>query len=880
MAVLIPLLTSHVAWTRIGGTVLSLAAVFQAVLAGWQYVQRRRERARIERSFGADYYPSEKIDGALRYYVRPYCTSVDPSQEAEIRQVLSTREDLFAAVERFLDKQSPHRHIFLLADSGMGKTSFVINYYAYNLRKHRRRRLAVVPLATPNALDDISKIERKKDTVIFVDAFDEDPKAMRDHRARLDELMKACSAFNRVLITCRTQFFTSDEEIPKDTGVMIVAPRQLGEPAIYEFWKLYISPLTDEQIAAFLRKRFPLVMWFKRRRAFGLITKIPLLTVRPMLLTYLPDVMGAGLRIEYAFQLYEVMVEKWLQREKGWIDPTQLREFSDWLAIDLYTNRETRGAERLPPNELSKLLAKLSNAPDALVIKRRSLLNRDALGNVKFAHRSIMEYLFIRRFLSLPPEQRPHIGWTDMMKVFAIEMIQAHSVPEDTDRERQVLQMQSADLSAVEIRSDLSAICLDNAKLKKIIFAGASLAHCTFKRADLREANFSGCELTDVDFTGADLRGADLRSTTRNGVVMTGALTAGASISEKPQSESEASTKPGFSFRSASAAAIDLGTKNTRIYIAGEGIVIDEPSIIAINKLSGKVAAAGNDAAQLLSKSPPSMQFVRPVVDGAVIDPDAAASMLRYFLAKIHYRTVSRAIFAVPAECTKANWHVLRNVARTAKLKEIYFIEKCLLAAVGAGCPIEEPSGSMVVDIGGGTTDIAVISMSGIVYSRSVRVAGNEMDNAVMYYLKRKFNLLVGQRTAEQIKMEIGSAYPFEGKALTMEVRGRNLIEGVPRTVVIDDSEIRYALSECVSAILNAIRVALERTPPELSADISDRGIVLTGGGSLLKNLAKRIREETGLPVCIADDPLCGVISGSGKLLNDWRLVYTMRMRL
>jgi len=197
---------------------------------------------------------------------------------------------------------------------------------------------------------------------------------------------------------------------------------------------------------------------------------------------------------------------------------------------------------------------------------------------------------------------------------------------------------------------------------------------------------------------------------------------------------------------------------------------------------------------------------------------------------------------------------------------------QAMAAAIGAGLPIEEPSGNMVVDIGGGTTDIAVISMSGIVYSRSVRVAGNEMDEAVMQYLKRKYNLLVGERTAEQIKMEIGSAYPLE-KPLTMEVKGRNLIEGVPRTVTIDDSEIRESLSECVATIVNAVRVALERTPPELSADISDRGIVLTGGGALLKNLDKRIREETGLPVSIADDPLASVVLGTGKMLSDFKLL-------
>jgi len=210
--------------------------------------------------------------------------------------------------------------------------------------------------------------------------------------------------------------------------------------------------------------------------------------------------------------------------------------------------------------------------------------------------------------------------------------------------------------------------------------------------------------------------------------------------------------------------------------------------------------------------------------------------------------------------------------AYRAKASEVHLVEQAMVAAIGAGLPITEPSGNMIVDIGGGTTDVAVISLSGIVYARSVRVAGNEMDDAIMQYLKRKYNLLIGERTAEQIKMQIGSAYPLE-KPITMEVRGRNLIQGVPKTITVEDSEIREALSECVGTIMNAIRVALERTPPELSADISDRGIVLTGGGALLRNLDKRIREETGLPVSIAEDPLASVVLGTGRMLSDFRLL-------
>jgi rod shape-determining protein MreB len=231
-----------------------------------------------------------------------------------------------------------------------------------------------------------------------------------------------------------------------------------------------------------------------------------------------------------------------------------------------------------------------------------------------------------------------------------------------------------------------------------------------------------------------------------------------------------------------------------------------------------------------------------------------------------------RIVIGVPSEITQVEKRAVMDSAYRAKASEVHLVEQAMVAAIGAGLPITEPSGNMVVDIGGGTTDIAVISLSGIVYSRSVRMAGNQMDEAIMNYLKRKYNLLIGERTAEQIKMEIGSAHQLD-KPMTMEIKGRNLIEGVPKTITVDDGEIREALSECVSTIMNAIRVALERTPPELSADISDRGIVLTGGGALLKNLDKRIREETGLPVSIADDPLCSVVLGTGKMLSDFKLL-------
>ncbi len=321
--------------------------------------------------------------------------------------------------------------------------------------------------------------------------------------------------------------------------------------------------------------------------------------------------------------------------------------------------------------------------------------------------------------------------------------------------------------------------------------------------------------------------------------------------------------------------AIDLGTANTLVYVKDKGIAVNEPSIVAINKSTGEVEAVGREAKEMLGRTPSNIVAIRPLKDGVIADFKVTEKMLNYFIQKAHNRKTfvhPRIVIGVPSEITQVEKRAVQDSAMRAKASEVYLVEQAMMAAIGAGLPITEPSGSMIVDIGGGTTDIAVISLAGIVYSRSVRVAGNEMDEAITAYLKRKYNLLIGERTAEQIKIELGSAYPFE-KPASMEVKGRHLLEGIPTTVSIDDSEIRDALGECVSTILNAIHVALERTPPELSADISDRGIVLTGGGALLKNLDKRIREDTGLAVSIAEEPLNSVCLGTGRMLSDFDLL-------
>jgi rod shape-determining protein MreB len=321
--------------------------------------------------------------------------------------------------------------------------------------------------------------------------------------------------------------------------------------------------------------------------------------------------------------------------------------------------------------------------------------------------------------------------------------------------------------------------------------------------------------------------------------------------------------------------AIDLGTANTLVYAKGKGIVVNEPSIVAINKINGEVLAVGKEAKQMLGRTPGNIVAIRPMKDGVIADFKVTERMLNYFIQKAHGRKLlvhPRIVIGVPSEITQVERRAVIDSAYRAKASEVYLVEQALAAAIGAGLPVTEPSGNMVVDIGGGTTDVAVVSLSGIVYSRSVRIAGNEMDNAIMQHLKRKYNLLIGERTAEAIKIQIGSAFSLD-KPLTMEIKGRSLIEGVPKTLIVGDSEIREALEECVATIMNAIRVSLERTPPELSADISDSGIVLTGGGAMLKNLDRRIREETGLPVSIAEDPLASVVLGTGKMLTDFKLL-------
>jgi rod shape-determining protein MreB and related proteins len=324
--------------------------------------------------------------------------------------------------------------------------------------------------------------------------------------------------------------------------------------------------------------------------------------------------------------------------------------------------------------------------------------------------------------------------------------------------------------------------------------------------------------------------------------------------------------------------AIDLGTATTLIYEKGRGIVCDEPSVVAVQTDSRgvkKVLAVGHEAKEMLGRTPGHIEAVRPLRDGVIADYQVTEAMINYFIKKVHRRKTlvkPRVVICVPFGITGVEKRAVRESTEAAGAREVFIIEEPMAAAIGAGLPVTEPSASMVVDIGGGTTEVAVISLAGIVYSHSARVAGDKMDDATIAYLKRKYNLAIGEQTAEKIKIRIGNAYPSEDVEY-MEVKGRDLVAGVPRTVEISSDEIRDALSEPINVIVQAVMKALESTPPELSADIIDKGIVLTGGGAQLKNLDVLIREETGLPVMVSDNPVSAVVMGSGKALDNLDLL-------
>ncbi|MDZ7289265.1 MAG: DUF1566 domain-containing protein [candidate division KSB1 bacterium] len=411
----------------VGGIFAIIGGLYAAgaiVLPWWR---AWRDRRSLRKRLGAELYTPEDIIRATTYYIRPKCQSIDPAGSEEFRYVYTTKEDLFEAVDNFLASPWEYKHAILLADSGMGKTSFVLNYYAYHWRHRRKRKrfdLAVIPLGIPNADDHIRKVANPKDTVLLLDAFDEDIRAMQNYRERLKQLLDLSKDFRQVLITCRTQFFQREEEIPRETGIIRIGVTSAGQSREYVFYKLYISPFSDAQVEAYLKRRFSIWRLRQRHRARVMAQKIPDLVVRPMLLAVIPELVQSGKSVQYAFELYEEMVEGWLERERPFVkDKEALRLFSELLAVNLYVNRQRRGAERIPRSELADLAKEWSIPLDEWQLSSRSLLNRDAMGNYKFAHSSIMEYLFVKRFAD-GDEACRGLEWTDTMKAFLLEMIQ------------------------------------------------------------------------------------------------------------------------------------------------------------------------------------------------------------------------------------------------------------------------------------------------------------------------------------------------------------------------------------------------------------------------------------------------------------------------
>jgi rod shape-determining protein MreB len=329
--------------------------------------------------------------------------------------------------------------------------------------------------------------------------------------------------------------------------------------------------------------------------------------------------------------------------------------------------------------------------------------------------------------------------------------------------------------------------------------------------------------------------------------------------------------------------AIDLGTANTLVYVRGRGVVCNEPSVVVMRMDNRKIIAVGTEAKKMLGKTPSDIVAIKPLKDGVIADFDAAEEMLKYFIKRVHNRRSfisPRIVIGVPSGITQVEQRAVKDTAQASGAREVYLIGEPIAAALGVGLPIGEPSGNMIVDIGGGTTDIAVISLDGVVFSKAVRVGGDKMDEAIMGFIKRKYNLLIGDKTSEQIKIEVGSAYKTGHNERTMEIKGRDLFSGIPKTITINESEIREALNEPVNVILDTIKIILEHTPPELGADIVDRGIVLAGGGSLLGGLDQLIRDTIGLPVVVAEDPLTAVVRGVGKVLDELELLKRVAINL
>lgn len=413
-------------WLQVASlTGASIAVLTFLLVHTWPRIRTRLDSRSVQKRIGAESYTPDSIKRSLRHFIAPMCQDLDPSGGDEPRMVYGVRQQLFDALDDALSKPNTYKHLILLADSGMGKTTALLNYYVRHLRRWRKSeyKLALVPLSNSNADDQIKGISDQRDTVLFLDALDEDTSAVTDHRDRLRVLLKLTSEFRAVVISCRTQFFSKDEEIPRETGIIKVFARPAGEEAAYYFHKIYLSPFSDEQVEKYINRLYPFWQVEQRARAKQMVSKIPHLTARPMLLAHIDDLVRARHGFQYSYELYEEMIRAWLKREQGFIENTaDLREFSERLAVDIYVNRVERKSERVKKSEVTTLANHWRIPVEDWKLTGRSLLNRDAEGNYKFAHRSIMEYLFVKRFLKADPLCM-HVEWTDQMNSFLWDIL-------------------------------------------------------------------------------------------------------------------------------------------------------------------------------------------------------------------------------------------------------------------------------------------------------------------------------------------------------------------------------------------------------------------------------------------------------------------------
>ncbi|MBN1482003.1 DUF1566 domain-containing protein [candidate division KSB1 bacterium] len=442
---LVTVASSSVAdWVKVTGSIIailsgltSIAVVFFTRFLPW--CRDFRKKRSLEKHLSGALYPVGILEQATRNYIEPFCQSIDPSGGEDAKLVYSTKENIFQAMDNNLYHPTEYRYLILLADSGMGKTSFLLNYYVRNIRRLRNKLdIVLLPLGIPDVDERIQKIKNQQKKVLFLDALDEDTLAIVDHKERLRQLIKLTKEFKKIVITCRTQFFPKDEEIPGPTGIVRVHPLRAGQKAEYVFHKIYLSPFNDKQVSHYLRRHYPVWQFRQRKRACELVQKMPDLKIRPMLLAHIKDLVAAERDFYYSFQIYEEMIEAWLLREEGRVEGLNkepLRQFCERLAVDIYLNRQERKSERVARSLITELIQQFGIKVDDWQLTGRSLLNRDALGNYKFAHRSIMEYLYVLQLLKMPSAQRPTLPLTDQMNIFLADMLRFsfetdHSMPD------------------------------------------------------------------------------------------------------------------------------------------------------------------------------------------------------------------------------------------------------------------------------------------------------------------------------------------------------------------------------------------------------------------------------------------------------------------